>query len=238
MQAPDLPKSIDVAAPANDSDLPPINGKHKAVILHFMYFSDMAVVGRIHNDKKKTKTLLFCGHIVASSLVKKVYDIDIHPNSIRSYYHQIRANTWEAGFRTDQDFVAEIMSNQLKDYAELLDVVSFVCDLHLVFFPSTSADSRVKRDLLGDVMESFSPTEQFFVEQALRVANDVGWGEPGQEENISQATIELKAYWRGAAKNPRINIVEPELKQSRNLQVPRVIDLEVLQDFEQASAWL
>ena len=227
MQAPGPLKGGGVAPPANDSDLPSVNDKHKAEILHFMYFSEMAATDRKDIDANTMNTIGSCAHIIASFLVKKVHDLDIHPNSILDYYRQAKINAKSAEFEWNQDAVAEIMSNQLENYEEILDVATFVSNLHSLLSPSTSADSRVKSSFSGGRDWEFSPLERFLVDQAVKMM--------GGRAGFSRATSELLAYyWRRAAEaqNPRIRIVDPALKQSRNIEVSSAENFEILQDFE------
>lgn len=115
--------------PANVGGPPPLEPKHKAVILYFMFFAEEA---ESHTESSKNRRALHDhAHIVASTLLKRVYCVDVHPDSIKQYYGDAVATAQAVG-NWDQHAVAEIISSQVDDEVTFDEVNWFVSDLRPV----------------------------------------------------------------------------------------------------------
>ena len=139
-----------VRLPPNVGAPLPFDPKHKAVILYFMFFAEQA---RSHTESNsRIYALNNYAHIVASKLMKRVYSVECHPNSIKAYYWATKASVGEVG-KWDQHAVAEIISSQVKDRQTFDEVTSFLGTVSRVSSHSpnlahhcfTSADWGFKR---------------------------------------------------------------------------------------------
>ena len=100
-----------------------IHPKHKAIILYFMFSAQTAESETEENED--IHALHDYAHIVASTLLKKAYRVDVHPDSIKSYYQGAIANTKAVG-KWDQHAVAEIISDQVQDGKSFDEVTLFL----------------------------------------------------------------------------------------------------------------
>ena len=100
----------------------PFEPRHKAIILYFMFFMRQA---RSHTDcNRKRHALHNYSLIVASTLLKKVHGVHVHPDSIKDYYRDTVATAKAVG-RWDQHALAEIISSQVDDEPTLKDITWF-----------------------------------------------------------------------------------------------------------------
>ena len=112
-----------VGLPPNVGGPLPIHPKHKAIILYFMFSAQIA---ESETEKDgEINALHDFAHIVASSLLEKVYRVDVHPDSIKSYYQSAIANAQAVG-KWNQHAVAEIISGQVQDQKTFDEVTSFL----------------------------------------------------------------------------------------------------------------
>ena len=120
--------------------------KYKAVILYFMYFA--ADASGKTDSEKESNALRSCGQFYASEFLKREYDVDSHPDSIREYYNKAKTNAKKVG-DWDPHALAEIVSSQLRSENSLREVLSFVAKLDDVsppgIFPTASADRASRR---------------------------------------------------------------------------------------------
>lgn len=123
MSAQSLLPSGGVRLPTNVGGSLPIPPKYKAIILYFMFFAQRAEV--VAETTGEMDALHYYAHIIARSFLKKVYNVDIHPDSIMAYYRGATANA-EMAVKWDQYAVAEIISNQVQDEEIFEEVTSFL----------------------------------------------------------------------------------------------------------------
>ena len=124
-----LLKDGGVRLPPDVSGSPPFDPTLKATILYFSYFTEEAQYET--EDHEELKAIQTYGHIVASKLLKRVYDVDVHPDSIKAYYWAAADNARAVG-KWDAYAVAEIISGQVQDEQTLRKVTSFLSTLNRV----------------------------------------------------------------------------------------------------------
>ena len=111
-----------VRLPPNVSGPLPIDPKYKATILYFMFLTELAQDEAESN--REIRALQDFAHIVASTLLLRVYGVDVHPDSIQSYHRGAIANAKAEG-KWDQHAVAEIISTQVQDQQTFDEVTLF-----------------------------------------------------------------------------------------------------------------
>lgn len=111
-----------VPLPLEYGSPPPLHPKYKAAILYFMFFAEKA--GRRTKVTEKATALRDCAHFPASELLQIVYKVDIHPDTIRAYYHEVKSNL-EAGGNFKLYAIAHIISRQLQDEETFEEIFSF-----------------------------------------------------------------------------------------------------------------
>ena len=118
-------------------ELPPLDPKHKAAILYFMFFASVAASS---NTSVESSTV-FCSYaqFAASEFCEKVYNINLHPDHIREYYHQIDLNAREVfGVNMDQKVIAHYLRLYVPHKDTFNDITSFAGLLRVSLASSTS----------------------------------------------------------------------------------------------------
>ena len=127
MKVPGLLPDGGVPLPPSDDDMPPLDPKHKAVIIYLFHFAQEATSGNTNHDE--TEALVTLWQFAASVFMKKVYKLNIHPDSIVKYCSRVSANAGKAGLRWDHLAAAEIISSQVRDENTFNEVTSFLTKL-------------------------------------------------------------------------------------------------------------
>ena len=119
-----------VRLPLNVGGPPPIDPKYKAIILIFMFYAEQARDETLRSITKN-HALRAYAHIVVSTLLNKVYGVDIHPDSIKAYHFSAIANVKKV-VNWDQHAVAEIISCQVQDEKTFGEVFCFLTTVRKV----------------------------------------------------------------------------------------------------------
>ena len=94
--------------PGSPGEMPLVEPEFKAMILLFMHYVDLA---RSSNTNEEEEWALHSlTPFLASTIFKKVYKVDIHPDSIWKYYRQAIANVRTANIQWKQDIEARIQA--------------------------------------------------------------------------------------------------------------------------------
>ena len=131
MNDPGLLPDGGVFLPPDNYGLPPLDSKHKAVILYLYYMTaEVAVDLNADEDDKHAEedkhALRYCSHFAISVFMEKIYGLKIHPNGIPSYYRRVRGNVERAGIPWGVYAVADIISRQVTDENTFDEITSFV----------------------------------------------------------------------------------------------------------------
>ena len=148
MNVPGLLRDGGVPLPPNYYGLPPLDPKHKAVIL-YLYYMTAEVAVALNTDEHDKHALQYCSHFAISVFMEKIYGFKIHPDAIPSYYGRLRGNVEGAGIRWDAYAVADIISRQVTDENNFDEITSFVTKVEEVSpkapflnLPSITANTR------------------------------------------------------------------------------------------------
>ena len=197
-----------VRLPSNISGPLPFDPKLKAIILYFMYFAGRAESETDSNSE--IHALHDYAHIVASTLITRVYGVDVHPDSIKEYFWTAIANA-EAVGKWDHYAVAEIISSQVQDEHTFDKVTSFVRTVNRVCSGCPiMVLHRFLQQLTGVpklYWHSLTITDKIFVNMVLK-ATSVN----------RTASIMFESYWLGAARSKNRHtplIRDPEMPSSR-----------------------
>ncbi|KAF6225464.1 hypothetical protein HO133_009464 [Letharia lupina] len=207
----------DVPSPV--SDISPLESKHKAIIIFFKYFVDVATT-KASTSTAETERLLPESSAAASEFLKRLYNVEVRASSIDRYWRQAKENAVERNITWDENAVAQIISSQVKDDDTFDEVNSFlqhhagVSSSEPIFFLSlASADSSHKDERL-------SVTTEWIISKAWQALSD------------PQGNVPLRTYWKEINRGRRgpPSIPDPPLKQvSDESPTPLVIPSSLLQ---------
>lgn len=182
--------------------------KHKAVILYFMYYAEVAAEDPTTAHKDKINLQHFSS-TAAYQFIKKIYNVEVGARSIEIYYGQVKDNAQERHIKWDQNAIAQIISSQVKDEETFDEVASFLakhCDVSsnrpFLIFPFMFADSSLKNE------DDFIKGIRRLMWKASCAAAGVH-GDPKEQDA-------LRAYWSAIIreKRDRFRIPDPKLEQS------------------------
>ena len=128
------------------TELPALHLKHKIFILYFMFSAEIAASS--FKEGTKQKALKDCAQFPASVFSKDVYHVNLHPDDIREYYHQVKVAAREiareivdANIPTpacDRDAVAQYLNLCMEDQDTSTEITSFAGLLEVGSNNSTS----------------------------------------------------------------------------------------------------
>ena len=102
--------------PASDVPFPylsPVEPRHRAISLYWMYFADQATKNT--HDRATLTLLESYSPVIAGELLYMRYQLDVAAEAIRTYYEQARKNAESANIRWDERAVASILRKQGSD---------------------------------------------------------------------------------------------------------------------------
>lgn len=113
------------ASPSPVSDVSPLEPKHKAIIIFFRYFADVATT-EASTTTAEMERLLTESSAAASEFLKRLYNVEVRASSIDTYWRQAKENALERNITWDENAVAQIISSQVKDDDTFDEVNSFL----------------------------------------------------------------------------------------------------------------
>lgn len=102
----------------------PLDPKHKAIILYYLFFAEMAT--STNTNQTETMALLCYPYFAASVFCEKAYHVKIHPDIIREYHREVIGTVKKAGLKWDHFAVAQILSCQVRDQKTYDEVTPFL----------------------------------------------------------------------------------------------------------------